>query len=231
MEITPFYDKKMVCINCNHPFTTTKIRSRFVRVVSHETDFRPVYPNSEISPVYYNVAVCSNCGFSFTDDFSPYFAPKTKETIAKQITEKWHGRSYDGERTVDEAIEAFKLAYLSAILKKEKAISIAGITLRIAWLYREKENFEEEFRFLTTARNMYINSYAEGDYAGTQMSEVRILYMIAELSYRIGDEEEAIRNFSRVIERQRFTTDPQIVKLAKDRWQDIREEKEKKSQE
>lgn len=230
MEITPFYDKKMVCINCSQHFTTTKIRSRFVRVVSHDTDFKPIYPNSEISPIYYNVAVCPNCGFAFSDDFSPYFAPQTKETIAKQITEKWHGRSYGGERTADEAIEALKLAYLSAILKKEKAISIAGITLRIAWLYREKEDLEEELRFLTTARNMYIDSYAEGDYVGTQMSEARILYMIAELSYRIGDEEEAVRNFSRVIERQRSTTDPQVVKLAKERWQDIREEKEKKSQ-
>ena len=32
------------------------------------------------------------------------------------------------------------------------------------------------------------------------MSETRVLYLIAELSWKIGDKEEAIRSFSRVIE-------------------------------
>ena len=57
------------------------------------------------------------------------------------------------------------------------------------------------------------------------MSEVRVIYMIAELSWRIGDREEAIRNFSRVIEAQNSTTDQKVVDFAKERWQAIREEK------
>ena len=49
------------------------------------------------------------------------------------------------------------------------------------------------------------------------------LYIIAELSWKIGDKEEAIRHFSRVIESQRSSTEPHIIQMAKDRWQDIRE--------
>ena len=45
-----------------------------------------------------------------------------------------------------------------------------------------------------------MDSYSEGDYSGTQMSETRVLYMIAELSWKIGDKDEAMRGFSRVIE-------------------------------
>ena len=81
---------------------------------------------------------------------------------------------------------------------------------------------EEEQRFMTIARDLYNDSYSEGDYAGTQMSESRVLYIIAELSWKIGDKEEAIRNFSRVIERQRTSTEPKIIQMAKDRWQEIR---------
>ena len=109
------------------------------------------------------------------------------------------------------------------MLKKEKALSIAGLTLRIAWLYRDKGAQEEELRFMKIARDLYINSYSEGDYAGTQMSESRVLYIIAELSWKIGDKEEATRYFSRVIEGQRTSTEPHIIKMAKDRWQDIRQ--------
>ncbi len=229
MEITPFYEKKTKCINCNHPFTTTKIRSRFVRVTSTDSDFRPVYVDEEINPMFYNVSVCPSCGFAFTDDTSPYFPPGAKDIIQKNVTAKWNGRSFSAIRTMDEAIETYKLAYLSATLKKEKPISIAGTTLRIAWLYRSKEDVEEEQRFLTIARNMYADSYSEGDYVGTQMSETRVLYVIAELSRRIGDEDEAIRSFSRVIEQQRTSLEPHIVEMAKERWREMREEKEARS--
>ena len=98
MEISPFYDKKVACINCKENFTTTRIRSRFVRVSSHESDFKPVYSDPEVNPIFYNVAVCPHCGFSFTDDFSPYFAPGTKEEIAKRITSQWNRRSFGAER-------------------------------------------------------------------------------------------------------------------------------------
>lgn len=225
MEIKPTYDKQLKCFNCDHKFTSIKIRSRFVRVVSYDTDFKTIYPNSEINPLFYNVTVCPHCGFSFTDDFAPYFAPGTKEAIQKQISSKWIERSFGSERDIDEAIETYKLAYLSAVIKREKAITKAGLVLRLAWLYRDKELHVEEQRFMTISRDLYIESYSEGDYVGTQMSEARVLYMIGELSRRIGDDEEAIRNFSRVIEQQRTTLDPKSVDMAKERWQEMRAEK------
>jgi uncharacterized protein (DUF2225 family) len=222
MEISPFYDKKVACFYCKHNFTTTRIRSRFVRVSSHESDFKPVYSNPEVNPIFYNVAVCPHCGFSFTDDFSPYFAPGTEEDIAVRITSQWNGRSFGAERDIDKAIETYKLAYLSAMFKKEKVLTLAGLTLRIAWLYRDKGAEVEEQRFLTIARNFYNASFSEGDFAGTQMSEMRVLYLIAELSWKIGDKNEAIKSFSRVLERQRTSSEPKLIKMVKERWQDIR---------
>ncbi len=226
MDISPFYDKKMTCSNCSKSFTTTKIRSRFVRISSQESDFKPVYTSKDINPLYYNVAVCLHCGFSFTEDFAPYFPPGTKEAIAKQITSQWVVRDFGKERDREEAIETYKLGYLSAMMKKEKALTTAGLTLRIAWLFREKEELEDELRFMKISRDLYMTAYAEGDYIGTQMSETRVMYLIAELSWRIGDKEEAVRNFSRVIESQRTSTEPHIIDLAKERWQEIRAERE-----
>lgn len=223
MQVTPFYSKKVECFNCDNNFSSTKIRSRFIRISSHETDFKPVYTKNKVNPLYYNVTVCPLCGFSFTDEFSPYFAPETREAIQQQITSKWNGRSYGDLRDVNEAIDTYKLAYLSALYKKEKPITIAGLTLRIAWLYREKELLKEEINFLTIARDLYINSYSEGDHVGTQMSETRVLYLIAELSRRIGDEKEAIKSFSQIIEQQRTSTEPNIIEMAKERWREMRE--------
>ncbi|PID18601.1 DUF2225 domain-containing protein [Sporosarcina sp. P35] len=224
VEISPFYDKKMLCLLCKEHFSTTKIRSRQVRVIDHDSDFRPIYINKEINPIFYNVAVCPNCGFAFTDDFAPYFAPGTKEMIAQNITAKWRSRSFGGIRTKEQAIEAYKLAYLSANFKKEKHLTMAGMMLRIAWIYREDENRAKEMRYLEISRNLYIQAFSEGDYVGTQMSETRVQYIIAELSWRINDRAEAIRNFSRVIETQKRSTEPTVIQMAKDRWQEIRDE-------
>lgn len=226
MEIKPFYKKKVTCTYCENKFTTTKIRSRFVRIVTYETDFKTVYPNTDVSPLYYNVHVCDSCGFAATEEFSPYFAPGTKKAIQQQITEKWKQRSFSEERSIEEAIETYKLAYLSGVVKKEKAITMAGLVLRLAWLYRDLKDMENEQRFITIARDFYMTAYTEGGYTGTQMSETRVLYMIGELSRRIGDEAEAVRYFSRIIEQQRSSNDPKAVEMAKDRWQEIRERKE-----
>ncbi|WP_233201459.1 DUF2225 domain-containing protein [Sporosarcina sp. P13] len=223
VKISPFYEKKMQCLLCKEHFPTTRIRSRQARVSNHESDFRPIYINKEINPLFYNVAVCPHCGFAYTDDFSSYFAPGTKEMIAKNITSKWRSRSFGESRTQEQAIEAYKLAYLSAYFKKEKHLTMAGFILRIAWLYREANETEQELHYIRIARDLYLKAFAQGDYVGTQMSETRVLYLIAELSWRIEDRTEAIKNFSLVLKTQKTSNEPNIIRLAKDRWQEIRD--------
>lgn len=225
MELSPYYTKQVECLHCRKKFNTTKIRSKFVKLHSQESDFQPIYAN-DINPLHYYIMVCEHCGFSYTDDFSKYFAPAIKEQIDAQIASKWVNRSYGGERTIDEAISTYKLAYLSGTIKKEKPISLAGITLRTAWLYRNLDDYEQEKRFLFISRDLYIESYSQQDYEGTQMSEERVLYLIAELSRRLGDLEEATRYFSRVIEKQKTSVEPKVIEMAKEQWRVIRELKE-----
>ncbi|MEK5207990.1 DUF2225 domain-containing protein [Psychrobacillus sp. FSL H8-0510] len=229
MELTPYYQKDIECLHCKQKFKTTKVRSKFIKVESHHTDFQPIYENKEINPLLYNIFVCEHCGFSFTDDFTKYFAPGVKEIIQEQISSKWAPRTYGNERSIEEGIMTYKLGILSGTLKKEKFVNMAGLALRTAWLYRLQDKQEEEIRFLEMARNRYAESYSNDDYNGTQMSESRMLYLIAELSRKIGDIEYATRYFSKVIEKQNSSLEPTIVEMAKDRWQEIRAKKEKEA--
>lgn len=224
MDILPIYQAKTKCMFCEHPFSTSKVRSRFVRVMGHDSDFKPIYKNAEaVNPMYYNVAVCPSCGFAFTEDFLPFFAPHIRERIASTIQANWKHRSFGDERSVEEAIETYKLALLSARLKEEKNLPIAGLALRLAWIYRDLKDEANEHRFLEVARDAYTDAYSTDEQKGTMMSEIRVIYLIGELSYRIGDRDAAVRNFSRVIESQKNSTDPQVVELAKERWREIRE--------
>lgn len=229
MEISPYYEKKIQCLNCKKEFPTLKVRSKFIKVDHTETDFQPIYAD-DVNALYYNVFVCEHCGFSFTEDFTKYFAPGVQDELKKQITEKWVHHDFKGERTVFQAIQAYKLAFLCATIKKEKFVATAGLTLRLAWLYRSLKNEGQEQRFMKMSRDLYMDSYSNEDYSATQMSDVRIMYMIAELSRRIGDIENATRFFSKVIEKQSLGGEAKIIDMAKEQWTLIREEKEKSRQ-
>ena len=68
---------------------------------------------------------------AYSKDFSKYFAPGTKEMIIEKICSNWVPHSFSEDRTIEDAIQTYKLASYSASLKKEKHITIAGIYMRI----------------------------------------------------------------------------------------------------
>lgn len=223
MEITPYYEKQLECIHCKKKFKSTKTRANFVKVKETESDFHPIYEN-DINPLFYNVFVCEHCGFSFTEDFSKYFAPGLKEIIDEKISSHWKAHNFSGERTIEDALQAYQLGLVCGSLKKEKHITLAGLALRTAWLYRSIKNEVQEKRFMEISRDQYIESFSTEDYTGTSMTEIRVIYLIAELSRRIDNRDKAIRYFSKVIEMQRNSNEVKIIEMAKDQWQQMREE-------
>ncbi|MFE8696691.1 DUF2225 domain-containing protein [Cytobacillus sp. FJAT-53684] len=223
-EIEPIYDKKCECKMCKKAFTTKKLRSRFIKVMSYDTDFCPIYSSLEANPILYHVNVCPHCGYSSTDDFSPYFPPGSVEEIQSKVCSQWVPHDFGQNRKITDAIKTYKLAIYCSLLKKEKYIIIAGTYVRLAWLYRILENEEQEQRFMTLAMNAYMESYMTDDFRGTQVSEVRILYLIGELARRTYQIEQAVKYFSKVIEQQKRTVETGIINMAKERWYDIREQ-------
>jgi len=226
LELSPFYEKKIDCLFCKKSFPTTKIRTKFVKVDDTDTDFMPIYADDKVQAMYYNVFVCEHCGFSFTEDFTKYFAPGIPETLKAQVCEKWVPHGFGGERTIFQAIQAYKLALLCADIKKERYVTKAGLALRLAWLYRSLKNEGQEKRFMQIARDQYMESFSNEDYASTQMSGTRVMYMIAELSRRLGDMENSTRFFSKVIESQRTGGEAKLVEMARERWKEVRANKE-----
>lgn len=225
MELSPFYEKKIDCLHCKTSFPTLKVRSKFIKIAQTESDFQPIYTDDNVNALYYNVFVCQHCGFSFTEDFTKYFAPGIQDEINKQISNNWAPHNFKGDRTIFDAIQAYKLAFLCATIKKEKYVITSGLALRLAWLYRSLKNTGQELRFLKISRDHYMESFSNGDYSSTQMSETRMMYMVAELSRRIEDDENATRFFSRVIESQRVGGEAKLVEMAKEQWEIIREKR------
>ncbi|WP_232223981.1 DUF2225 domain-containing protein [Anoxybacteroides tepidamans] len=222
MKMSQLYDRNVVCMACHQQYTTKKIRSRFLRAVKHDTDFCSYYQPEDLNPLFYYVSVCPCCGFAITEEFSSYFPPGTREAIQQNIRTYWNGKNYSGERTLEQALQTYQIGIYCASMKKERHIVLAGLYMRLAWLYRTYEMPEQEEQFMRLALKEYTASYSIEDFAGTHMSEVRLLYLIGELHRRLNETKEAIRYFSRVIAKKKETIEKRIVDMAHERWQDIR---------
>ncbi|MCM3094077.1 DUF2225 domain-containing protein [Cytobacillus sp. AMY 15.2] len=85
---------------------------------------------------------------------------------------------------------------------------MAGLHVRLAWLFRIMQNNDQEQRFLKLALKKYFESLMSDDFRGSSMSETRIYYLIGELSRRTRQSEQALKYFSKGIELQSRSTEP-----------------------
>lgn len=223
-----FYDKKMKCLYCGSPFVTRRVRSRFSVPYKVDSDFCPHYRDGNYNPHFYFVNVCPECGFAFSEEFSEQFPLGTRDAIQLRITKKWTKRDFGQIRDFKQAAEAYMLSILAGSLKKEKNSVMAGLSLRLAWLYRGEDIVDQEKRFLSLALKSYEESFLYSDFTGTSMSELKVLFMVGELSRRLGQHDKAVLYFSKIIQHKEANAEPKIVNLARKQWQETTEDKRRK---
>ena len=223
-SLEPFYEKKLICVFCAKSFNSLRVRSRFAIPYKVDSDFCPHYRAGNYNPHYYFVNVCPECGFAFSEEFSDQFPSGSKEVIRVQITRHWTKRNFGLVRDIQQALESYKLAILAGSLKKEKNAVLAGLCLRLAWLYRTENNSEQEKRFLGLALNAYEESFVVSDFTGTSMSEIKVLFMIGELSRRLGQYNKSVTYFSKIIQHKNAIDEQKMVNLAREQWRAAVEE-------
>lgn len=223
MTITPTFSRTLKCPCCSNSFSTVNVRISYPKTVEVSTDFCVTYQDEINSPYLYYVNVCNLCGYAFTKNSSP-ISTISKALIQKEVSEKWRPRSFGNIRTYEDAITSYKLAIYCSLLKNEKYYILAGLLLRVSWLYRKMNNHLEEERFMLKTLEAYKKSYDIADYVGTEMSEIRVLFLIGELSRRCKLYEEAISHFSKIVAHPNAQLEKGIVEKARQQWQVTREE-------
>ena len=210
------YNKKVTCPACYKEIEVTKVKTKGCKVKSRDTDMCVNYEG--INVLFYDVWVCENCGYaSLQDKFEGLFTRDIK-IIKDNISSHWIKRSFAGERDIDKAIEAFKLALLTLKVRNAKSSELAKVCLRIAWLYRAKED-PKELEFLNFALESYNDAYSKERFPLDKLDEITCMYIIAELFRRVGKLDEAILWFSRIVSSAEARSKPQLIEMARDQYQ------------
>lgn len=219
------YDKDCTCPVCKNKFTTKKVRTRPLRLEKREDDFNVIYKN--INPNYYYVWVCFKCGYSATEREFENITKEQAQILSKAIGSKWNERSFSGVRTFHEAEESFKMALLVAQLLKKSKAYIGGISLRLAWLYREAKSQKEE-EFLNHALNLFEDAYQTERIDESGLDELSLAYLNGELSRRLGKYKEAIKWYGIALEHPDIKTKRHIQLKAREQWRLAKEEYDQK---
>lgn len=225
IDVPPLYDKEVTCDICNCTFFSKKIRSRFIRVKETWNDFYSVYKDQTLNPLLYDIYVCHQCGYAFSEHFNKLTKTAHIETFKNEVSTNWTEQNFSNERTYEQAVHTYKLAILAAKKTVQPHIILAGLCLRLSWIYRTLGNLTEERRYIQQSLLQYEQSLIHGDYVNTNMTELTITYLIGELARQADQSEKALKYFSSVIEHKDRMREPKIIEKARDQWYLAREGK------
>lgn len=233
MEKDLIYEKTYTCPVCDKNFTAKVMKTGKAKLLGTDRDLRPRYEG--IDAQKYDVLLCSTCGYAALTRFFPHLTPTQVKLIKEQISRKVHLRAYEGEiYTYEEALEHYKLALASAVVKRAKNSEKAYICLKTAWLLRGYEEFlmenpdkggEKLGAVRIMARTHIQNAYkgfsealrTEG-FPMCGMDEVTINYLLAVLAMEADDYDTASKMVARIL------TDPSVNSRIKDKARDLKEE-------
>lgn len=222
MSVELTYVTEKTCPVCEANFHVARVRSK-LRTIRQDTDFNTVY--EDINPLYYSVWFCSNCGYAAQDSVFSEVLDVQKKKLNEFLKACEVTIDFPGIRSREQAILLFKLAIFESELIDAKNSRMAGLYLRLAWLYREAEDQTMERMALEKALEHYEAASSKENFPIGNMNEVTVDYLIAQLQYRVGKFEQAARSFGRIVSSSAAKSEKRILEMARDAWNEIKEKR------
>lgn len=196
-QLIYLYDKTITCPVCGSIFKARAIKKSSYRILKQDSDFCYEYKN--INPYFYDVWLCNVCGYAaMKTDFNK-IRESQKQLVMDKISIKWHAKNYPEVYNVNTAIERFKISLLNYVTIDAKSSCKAMNCLKIAWMYRILGNSKLEISYIKNSIDEFNKAYFSERFPIYGMDKFTMMYLIGELNRRIGDDDQALLWFGRVI--------------------------------
>lgn len=218
------YSKKFSCPICGKNFSSLKAKVNACKVEKRDEDFCIHY--AELNPLYYEIFVCPFCAYAAPEGSFKDITESEIKTLKEAFAGRVVARSFCTERSLNDAIATFKLAIYTAELRGAKSSILASLCLKLAWLYRFAGD-DKEMTFLRYAYNKYKEAFDKEQFPIGNLNEISILYLLGELSRRLGQADDAVVWFSKAVASPERADNPKIEKLAREQWHLVKEQRKK----
>jgi uncharacterized protein (DUF2225 family) len=218
------YNRNVTCPVCGNSFNARAIKKSSYRILKRDSDFFIRY--SIINPYFYDVWVCDDCGYAAIKNDFLHISDYDADTVKNKITPKWHSKNYPDVYDIDLAIQRYKLSLLNYYVIDARASKKAINFLKIAWMYRLKEDNKNEIKFLNQALKNFNAAYYNESLPICGMDRFTTMYLIGELMRRTGKEEDSLTWFSQVV--TSTTASSKIKNMARDQKNLVKDSLENK---
>ncbi len=219
------YSKKVTCPVCKKQFSSMKAKVNSCKVEKKDEDFCTHYV--DLNPLYYEIFVCPFCAYSAAENSFEEITEIEIKLLKDAFSGRTVGRSFCTQRGLNDAVAACKLAIHTAELRKAKSSTLAGLCLKLAWLYRFAGDKQEEI-FLKYALQNYLAAFDNEEFPIGNLNEISMMYLLGELSRRLGQLNDAIVWFGKAVMSPEREENPKIEKLAREQWNLAKEQHKKK---
>jgi uncharacterized protein len=219
------YSKKVTCPICGKQFSSMKAKVNSCRVEKKDEDFCTHY--ADLNPLYYEIFVCPFCAYSAAENSFGEITEVEVKLLKDAFSGRTVGRSFCTERDLNDALAACKLAIHTAELRNAKSSTLAGLCLKLAWLYRFAGDQQEEV-FLKYALQNYLEAFDKEELPIGNLNEISMMYLLGELSRRLGKLNDAIVWFGKAVASPERAANPKIERLAREQWMLTKEQHNKK---
>ena len=210
--------KSVTCPICDKNFKSPAIKTGKIRRKEPDMDLRPRFEGIDVNK--YDVISCPKCGYTGLNRYFGHLAPIQIKLIREGVIS--HLKSIPAKEmtaleTIDygSAIELYKMALYTSVVKKCKGSEKAYICLKISWLLRgrmeelsvnEEENKEkiEECQkeydiFYAQAFDGFTKAISSESYPIAGMDQYTMDLLVVAMAYNLGKYEYAARYVSSLI--------------------------------
>lgn len=212
------YLKSLRCPICDGLFRTPMIKTGKAKRKEPDLDLRPRYESIDVNK--YDIISCPKCGFTAMHRYFCNLPPVQVKLVKEGVLSKFKTppvKAITELETIDydTAIERYKIALYTAVVKKAKNSEKAYICLKIAWLFRgkiedlsvqvEKNKDEiilcqEEYdTFYQQAFDGFVKAMASENYPIAGMDQSTLDLLIATMAYNLGKYDYAGRFVSELL--------------------------------
>lgn len=210
------------CPLCGEITRVTKTKSRLM-VLKTDWDFCTHY--RDFDPYYYVPWVCEKCGYAADEKhFTSEMPGSHKKTLNDFLSKRHIEFKYSLERYMPDVVAAYKLAIFYEEMLNTSEAYRAGLYLKLAWVYRLKEDVENERTYLARALEYYEASLYKERYPLGTLTDTMVMYLVGAISFELGDVEKAVQYLGRMVNDNNIrTSEPKLMDKIKDLWTEVRE--------
>lgn len=217
-----FYAGERTCPVCKIEFSALSVRSKAIYSVKRDSDFHYYYRG--VNPTHYGVIVCPECRYAALGEEFDAIPPREARQIlaaAPQRQSKAGIARLSGERDSAAAKLSLELAIMTHEARGGSVRKRGSLYHRLAWLARELGNQKEEQEYLRLALADYHSTFQNDKI--TDNAALNLAYLMGDTLMRLGDDDQAIRWFDVVNRMEEVKKHPEIGRLTRQLWAEIRE--------